>query len=66
MQKRVLFILASVFFFSIAAKSQTLSLDEVISAPAKESDHVDELLLGKKWEKYNYEVHSDSGFVKHI
>lgn len=66
MQKRFLILIAVFFFTSFNVQSQLLSLDEVIIAPTKESDQIDELLLGKKWEKYNYEVHSDSGFVKHI
>lgn len=55
------FLLATYF-----GQSQVLSLNELTGAPKKDSEQIDELLRGKGWEKYNYEVHTDSGFVKHI
>lgn len=66
MQTRYYFIAVLFSMISLLNHAQVLSLNELTSAPKKDSEQIDELLRAKGWEKYNYEVHSDSGFVKHI
>lgn len=62
---RLIFI--TIAFFSISIfKAQTLTINEIISAPKINADKTDALLKQKGWEQYSYEINKDSGFVKRV
>ncbi|HWY13168.1 MAG TPA: hypothetical protein VN026_17660 [Bacteroidia bacterium] len=64
MTKKNFFVFLMFALFVTSLRSQTLTVNEVISWPRVDAEMANENLIKKGWEQYGYEINKDSGFVR--